>query len=210
MGNNPTKGQAPRPDMNEALMSMKMKARQFERESGKCDKERLKYVTKAKDSLKKGNEEGARLFLELAEQKKHEGHNYLKMSARLEHLAASIKSKTTSVQMVGELDRFTPLLVAQSEAMPVEQLYAQLQNFGSAYDNLDVKGKMMDETIDNTLGEKGSTVKVDQMLKELKTEIQLDMGMAAPNVPIKQTQETKVQEKQSAANDDFFAQLKNL
>jgi len=191
-------------------MSMKMKAKQFERESGKCNKEREKYVVKAKESLRKSNEEGARLFLELAEQKKSEGHNYLKMSARLEHLAANIKSKTNSVQMVQELDKFTPILVMQSETMPVESMYAQLQNFGQAYDNLEVKGKMMDETIDNTLGEKGSTQKVDQMLKELKTEIQLDMGMAAPNIPIKEASQTKVPEKQTAANDDFFAQLKNL
>ncbi len=209
MGNTPTKNQPQPIDMNEALISMKMKGKQFSRESSKCDKERDKHIAKAKETLRKGNEEGARLFLELAEQKKAESMQYLRMSARLEHLAANIKSKNVSMQMVGELDKFTPILQMQAESMPIEELYKKMNAFGSAYDNLTVKGRIMDENMDKTLGEANTSGKVDQMLKELKVECQMDMGMVATPVAQQQTQQKEVQ-KQTAANDDFFNQLKNL
>ena len=207
MGNNP-KAPAQKPiDMNEALMNMKMKSKQFDRESSKSLKESEKNILKAKDHLKKGNEEGAKLFLELAAQKKNESLQYMRMSARLDHLAASIKSKTNSVQMVQELDRFTPLLQMQAENMPIEQMYKNLNQFSQAYDNLTVKGQILDNTMENTLAEKGSTASVDQMMKELQVEIQMEMGMAAPNQPVK---EVNVQPQQTDKNADFFNSLKNL
>jgi len=207
MGNQAGKNQPQPIDMNEALMNMKMKGKQFSRESGKCDKEKDKYIVKAKEALKKGNEEGARLFLELAQQKKSESMNYLRMSARLEHLAANIKSKNASMTMVEELNRFTPILTMQAEALPVEEMYKKLNDFGVAYDNLTVKGKIMDENMENTLGEKGSTAKVDQMLNELKCEIQLDMGIAPAKVEQKEKQAEPVKQDKNA---DFFNELKNL
>ena len=207
MGNNP-KAPAQKPiDMNEALMNMKMKSKQFDRESSKSLKESEKNILKAKEHLKKGNEEGAKLFLELAAQKKNESLQYMRMSARLDHLAASIKSKTNSVQMVQELDRFTPLLQMQAENMPIEQMYKNLNQFSQAYDNLTVKGQILDNTMENTLAEKGSTASVDQMMKELQCEIQMEMGMAAPNQPVK---EVNVQPQQTDKNADFFNSLKNL
>ena len=197
--------QGPAPiDMNDALINMKMKSKQFERESNKCEKEEKKCIVKAKESLKKGNEEGAKLFLELAAQKKTEGHNYLRMSARLEHLAGQIKSKSKSLEMVDELARFTPLLNYQAEQMPVEQMYQKMQDFSTAYDNMTVKGKMIDETTEQVLGEKGSTTKVDQMMKELKAEISLEIGGVMP-VQEKNQQANTISEKK----DTFFDDLKN-
>ena len=207
MGNNP-KAPAQQPiDMNEALMNMKMKSKQFSRESTKAEKEREKNIVKAREQLKKGNEEGAKLFLELATQKKSESMQYMRMAARLDHLAANIKSKSNSVQMVQELDRFTPLLNMQAENMPIEQMYQNLNQFSNAYDNLVVKGQILDNTMENTLSEKGSTASVDQMMKELQCEIQMEMGMAAPNQPIK---EVNAQPQQNNKNEDFFNSLKNL
>ena len=112
--------------------------------------------------------------------------------------------------MMGELDKFTPLLQMQADSMPIEQLYNKMNAFGQAYDNMTVKGKMVDETMENTLGEKNTGVHVDQMLKELKAEIQMDMGMVAQPVSTKNTQQETQKKETTNANNDFFNQLKNL
>ena len=51
--------------MVEVLLQMKMKSKQFMRESNKSLKEKETYYKKAKESMRKGNEEGARMFLEM-------------------------------------------------------------------------------------------------------------------------------------------------
>lgn len=96
--------------MTDMLINMKMKAKMFERESNKSEKEKKKQLEKAKACLKKGNEEGAKLFCDLAQQKHSEQMQYMKMSVRLEVLAGQIKSKTNSMEMMNSLNQFTPFL----------------------------------------------------------------------------------------------------
>ena len=84
------------PDINEVLSNMRMKAKTFHRESAKSIKEKKTYVDKAKKCLQQGNEEGARLFLESANNKDSESMKYLKIANRLEALSAKVGSNYKS------------------------------------------------------------------------------------------------------------------
>jgi charged multivesicular body protein 1 len=110
----------PKMDMTDMLINMKMKAKMFERESNKAEKEKKKQLDKAKLCLKKGNEEGARLYCDLAQQKHNESMQYMKMSHRLEVVAGQIKSKTKSMELMDSLNQFTPFLQQASAEMPLE------------------------------------------------------------------------------------------
>lgn len=78
------------PDLNDVLAQMRMKGKMFHRESQKCLKEKKTFVDKAKKCLQQGNEEGARLFLESANNKDSESMKYLKIANRLEALSAKV------------------------------------------------------------------------------------------------------------------------
>ena len=93
MGGQQTKKQ---PDLNEVLSSMRMKSKMFHRESQKALKEKKTYVDKAKKCLQQGNEEGAKLFLESANNKDSESMKYLKVANRLEALAGKVGSNFKS------------------------------------------------------------------------------------------------------------------
>jgi len=222
MGQKDSKPNAPPPDPTEVLINMKMKSKMFTREYNKALKEKAKYITKAKQTLKQGNEEGARLFLELAEQKGQESMQYLRMSHRLEVISGQIKSKTKSMELMDSLNQFTPFLQATADSMPLEQLHLNMQRFSNAYDDLTVKGHIMDEGINKTLGEKNSISDTNAMMNALKAEVafemtgevQLQEGAQKQDIglqqQIKQPQQQQQQPQQQNDNDDFYAQLKNL
>lgn len=67
MGNKP---QAPRPTLEDALIEMKINSKRVSRESAKAMKDSQNYMKKAKDALKKNNEEGAKLYLQSAASKR--------------------------------------------------------------------------------------------------------------------------------------------
>jgi charged multivesicular body protein 1 len=79
----------------------------FHRESTRAAKEKKTYYDKAKKALKQGNEEGARLFLESAQQKSSESMKYLKIANRLEALSgkvgANFKSQDVSLKSLNSL-----------------------------------------------------------------------------------------------------------
>ena len=210
MGNENQK-QAPPPkmDMTDMLINMKMKSKMFAREHNKAMKDKKKQLEKAKACLKKGEEEGARLYCDLAQQKHNEGMQYLRMSNRMEVLAGQIKSKTKSMEMVESLNQITPFLQQADADLSLEDMQRNMQAFSKAYDDLAVKGHIMDENMNKVMGEKNTVANTDNMMNQLKAEVAYELtGDVNTNDA---TQQMNQQEQQSnEQNQDFYAQLKNL
>jgi hypothetical protein len=61
---------------------------------------------------------------------------------------------------MNHLSGLTPFLDEAAEKMPLDQMYQKMTAFESAYDQMVVKGKMVSETIENNLAEKGSVTNV--------------------------------------------------
>ena len=180
----------------------------FARESTKATKEKDKYYKQAKEALKKGNEEGARLFLELAQQKESESMQYLRLSHRLEAVSGQLKSQTNSLDLVNSLNQFTPILMQEAHNLPIEKMYKDMQGFSNAYDDLAVKGNILDDGMNKTLGEKGGYKNVDNMMNGLKADVALEMG-ADPQL-LMPNQQQQAQQESNQANNDFYDNLKNL
>merc|ERR1712029_594300 len=120
------------------------------------------------------------------------------MGVRLEALSVQMRSKQNTVEMVGHLDAITPILDMQSTNMPVEQMYMKLEKFNGAYDDLTIKGNILDEGMEKTLGEKGGFKNVDNMMNGLKAEVQQEMGIT-PDLNIQAEQQ-----EQTTANKNFY------
>ena len=193
------------PDLMEVLIGMKMQSKMFLRQAGKALKEKTKYYEMAKKQLKSGNQEGAQMYLELCNQKDAENKQMMRMGVRLETLAVQMKSKQNSVEMVNNLDAITPILEMQSADLPIEQMYMKLENFNTAYDDLTIKGNILDDGMEKTLGQKGGYKNVDNMMNGLKAECAMEMGVN-PEIDMAQQQE----QQQTNANNDFYANLKDI
>merc|ERR1712137_880107 len=177
----------------------------FHRQAEKALKEKQKYYLQAKKQIKAGNEEGAQMYLELCNQKDQENKQMMRMAVRLETIAVQMKSKQNSVEMVNNLNAITPILEMQSLDMPIEQMYMKLENFNTAYDDLTIKGNILDDGMEKTLGEKGGYKNVDNMMNGLKAEVAMEMGVN-PEIDVTQQQ----QQQQTSANNDFYANLKDI
>merc|ERR1712087_252444 len=129
----------------------------------------------------------------------------MRMAVRLETISVQMKSKQNSVDMVNNLDAITPILEMQSADMPIEQMYGKLENFNKAYDDLSIKGNILDDGMEKTLGEKGGYKNVDNMMNGLKAEVNMGMGITPDLDP------TAMQDQQTKqANNDFYNDLKNM
>ena len=196
----------PPPDMNEILIGMKMKSKMFTRSAQKSLKEKGQYYAKAKKQMQSGQEEGARMYQELAQQKDNENKQFMRMGIRLETLQCQIRSKQNSVDMVHNLDGITPILQMQSTDMPIEQMYGKLERFNQSFDDLHIKGAILDEGLEKTMGQPNQTKNVDNMMQGLVAEVQMEQGYN-PNINIEKNQ--NLQQENTNANNDFYADQKN-
>lgn len=65
--------QKPKPTLEDTIIEMKIASKRMHRDSTKSMKESGQYMKKAKEALKKNNEEGAKLYLQSAASKRTEG-----------------------------------------------------------------------------------------------------------------------------------------
>ena len=79
----------------ESLFELKFCAKQLDRLSKKAEKEQKAQERKVKQSLEKGNPEGARIYAENAIRKKNESLNYLRMSGKVDAVASRVKTAQT-------------------------------------------------------------------------------------------------------------------
>lgn len=73
MGVEQTKPNPKRPSLEDNIIEMKLQCKQLERAAKKAEKEEATYKKKAKEALKKNNEEGAKMYLMTAASKRNEG-----------------------------------------------------------------------------------------------------------------------------------------
>ena len=73
MGIEQSKPNPKRPSLEDNIIEMKIQCKQLERAGKKAEKEEANYKKKAKEALKKNNEEGAKMFLMTAASKRNEG-----------------------------------------------------------------------------------------------------------------------------------------
>merc|ERR1712087_1050075 len=110
----------------------------------------------------------------------------MRMAVRLETISVQMKSKQNSVDMVNNLDAITPILEMQSADMSIEQMYMKLEKFNHAYDDLTIKGNILDDGMEKTLGQKDGHRNVDHMMNGLQAELNMEMGVNPQVDPIQQ------------------------
>ena len=214
MGAEPSKPQAKQMDMNDVIFQLKMSAKRFDRERKRSEKEKEKNLKKAKKCLKKGDEEGARLFVMNAQKNMNDRMKYLQMSSRLESMSSTLKSNNSSNEIMAHLsNNVTPILAKQSEAIPLNEMVKNFEKFQESYDKMQVQTNIMSNNFDRMNMGNNQVKSSDELFNQVKAQVDFDMGKEMGIEPTMNdtTPKEKVEDKQEeAALDDYINNLRNL
>ncbi|XP_068121082.1 charged multivesicular body protein 1b-like, partial [Hyperolius riggenbachi] len=81
--------------MEKNLFNLKFAAKELHRNAKKCEKEEKIEKAKIKKAIQKGNMEIARIHAENAIRQKNQEINFLRMSARVDAVAARVQTAVT-------------------------------------------------------------------------------------------------------------------
>ncbi|KAK2528779.1 Chmp1b [Columba guinea] len=141
----------------EHLFNLKFAAKELNRNSKKCDKEEKAEKAKIKKAIQKGNMEVARIHAENAIRQKNQAINFLRMSARVDAVAARVQTAVTMGKISALMDRFE-----------------------HQFETLDVQTQQMEDTMSNTTTLTTPQNQVDMLLQEMADEAGLDLNMELP------------------------------
>ncbi|CAD8046340.1 unnamed protein product [Paramecium primaurelia] len=181
-------------DPMDIQLDLRMTWKRLESESKRSLKEQDKNIAKAKEALKKNNEEGAKLFLQTAMAKKQESENLQKMATRIQFVESQVKSSQANADMMQQLNVVTPIMQQYANTMSVEQLYQNINQFDRALDDIMVQGKVVDQMMNKNSNDFQTNMAVDQMMQQLKKEEALKLQELQPsNMQFQQLQQQQQQ-----------------
>lgn len=191
-------------DMNTAIFQLRMASKRFARESKKAEKEKEKNLKRATDSLKKGDEESARLFTTSAQTNINDAKKFLRMSSRLEMIAQQIKGNHRVAEIVQVVSKnVNPILIQQVDNVDIKDMMKGFQTFQENFDKLTVNANVISDGFDRMPADNAQT-QADDLFNQLKNKFQANSLEEGPQV-LTQAQTTPQQK-----NDDFEKYLNDL
>ena len=201
------------PDMNQVIFQMRMSSKRFLRESSRAQKEKEKNLKNAEACLKKGDEEGAKLYTMNAQNNINDYKKYLTMSSRLDAIAGRIKTNYNSADIIKHLtNNVTPVLTKEAESMNLADLCKNFETFQESFDKMTVNANIMNNNFDKMTSEGNNVENADNLFDQVKNKVQYDMAKEnGIPVELNNTETNKTTDKQKdKALDDYIEDLKKM
>uniref|UniRef100_A0A8C7LWS3 Charged multivesicular body protein 1b n=1 Tax=Oncorhynchus mykiss TaxID=8022 RepID=A0A8C7LWS3_ONCMY len=145
------------------LFNLKFAAKELQRSSKKCDKEEKNVVTEPLSSLQK-----------------NQSVNFLRMSARIDAVAARVQTAVTMNKVTKSMAGVVKGMDATLKSMNLEKISGLMDKFEHQFETLDVQTAQMEDTMSSTTTLTTPQNQVDSLMHELADEAGLDLNMELP------------------------------
>ncbi|KAH9601838.1 Snf7 family [Trypanosoma melophagium] len=154
---------------------LKFVAKQFSKNSTRCEREQKREMAKCKHAMEKGNMDGARIFAQNSIRKKNESLNHLRLAARMDavvsRLDTAIKMKMVTKgmgQMVKGMDKVL-------NSMNPEAISTLMDKFEKQFETMDVTSEYMENAIGQTTATSMPEDEVNTLMAQVADEHGLDI-----------------------------------
>lgn len=197
---------SPEEKMEKSLFNLKFASKNLKRESKKCEKDEKAEKGKVKTAIQKANTEGARIHAENAIRNHNQALNYLRMSARVDAVAARVQTALQTQRVTKNMVTVCRAMEGAMASMNLEKITEMMDRFEQQFENLDVQSNMMESTMQGTTTQFVPENDVNQLMQQQADEAGIELNLALPHAENKTLQTTAVSQKE----DDLSTRLAAL
>uniref|UniRef100_A0A7S2WTG4 Uncharacterized protein n=1 Tax=Rhizochromulina marina TaxID=1034831 RepID=A0A7S2WTG4_9STRA len=199
-----------RVSLEDELINLKMTSKQMISASKKSEKKHKENLAKVKKAIQQGNKEGAQIYAQNAIREKTQALNYLRLSSRLDAVAArletAIRTQQINKAMVGVVQGMGSAL----KSMDVEKISATMTNFEQQFEDMDVRAGYMEGAMNSSTSSATPQEDVDSLIKIVADENQLELGAAFEDAAVPTAKPAEAEQTEAAPQDDLAARLAAL
>jgi len=169
-----------KPNLEDELFNLKFSAKQLARESKKAEKEMDKEKAKVKKAMQEGKTEIAQIHAANAIMHKETAINMLKMSSRVDAVAAKLGASIKMQKVTGSLAQVTKTMGKVLKTMDLGKIQREMDKFEKAFEDTDVMASTVMGTMDSSTSMATPQSEIDLLMQQVADENQLDMSGAMP------------------------------
>ena len=137
--------------LQEEIFNLRMTSKNLNRQAKKAEQEHEKEKLKVKKMIEDNKPDFARVYAETAIRKRNESLRYMKIAAKLDGVAARMKSASMTKENMKTMSKVNSALGTAMKSMDLEKVQAVMDRFEMTSDKLDVMTNTMDGTLDSAL-----------------------------------------------------------
>jgi charged multivesicular body protein 1 len=170
--------------MENHLFNLKFTAKQLARQSKKATKDEGAEKTKLKKAIQQGNLEGARIYAASAIRKKNESINLLRLSSRIDGVAARVQTAITMRKVSQSMAGVVKQMDKAMSAMNLEQISQVMDSFEKQFEDLDVQTGYMEGAMAQSTSQATPQDEVEELMQSVADEHGLELKMELPGTAL--------------------------
>ncbi|VDM24713.1 unnamed protein product [Hydatigera taeniaeformis] len=170
-----------KPTLEDQLFDLKFTSKQLLNFSKKCEKEEKAAKAQLKKSIQAGNMDCSRVYAENAIRKKNEALNYMRMSSRIDAVAARVQTAVTTQSVTASMRNVVSGMSAAMKSMNLEKVSNLMDQFEKEFESLDVQSQVMEGTMSNTTSLNAPSNEVDSLMRETADEAGIELDLNLPS-----------------------------
>ncbi|KAL5103537.1 Charged multivesicular body protein 1b [Taenia crassiceps] len=170
-----------KPTLEDQLFDLKFTSKQLLNFSKKCEKEEKAAKAQLKKSIQAGNMDCSRVYAENAIRKKNEALNYMRMSSRIDAVAARVQTAVTTQSVTASMRNVVNGMSAAMKSMNLEKVSTLMDQFEKEFESLDVQSQVMEGTMSNTTSLNAPSNEVDSLMRETADEAGIELDLNLPS-----------------------------
>jgi charged multivesicular body protein 1 len=171
--------------MENQLFNLKFAAKQLIRQSKKSEKNEKAQKLKLKQSIEKGNMDGARIYAQNAIREKNQALNYLRLSSRIDAVASRVETAIRMRTVTGSMANIVRGMDAALASMDMQRITTVMDKFEQQFEDLDVQANYVENSMNSTTALTTPPDEVDSLISQVADEHGLEIAgkMGAGSVP---------------------------
>merc|ERR1719204_2943467 len=151
----------------------------------------------------------AQIYAQNAIRAKNQSLNYLKLSARMDAVAARVQTAIDMKTLAKDMKSVTRSMDSIMKTMNIEDISKNMDKFEEQFENMDLNAQYMEQAMDTSTSQTTPQSQVGELMSQIADEngIELESKLATVDPLKKQTVQDK---EEDVAEDDLEARLAKL
>merc|ERR1719499_1270280 len=153
--------------------------------------------------------EGAKIYAQNAIRAKNQSLNYLKLSARMDAVAARVQTAIDMKLLSKDMKNVTRSMDSIMNTMNIEDISRTMDKFEEQFEDMDLNAQYMEQTMDQSTAQTTPASQVDELMSQIADENGIDLeSQLAEHDPLKA--KTLANQEVEKEEDDLEARLAKL
>merc|ERR1719373_737794 len=155
--------------------------------------------------------EGAKIYAQNAIRAKNQSLNYLKLSARMDAVAARVQTAIDMKLLSKDMKNVTRAMDSIMKTMNIEDISKNMDKFEQQFEDMDLNAQYMEQAMDTSTAQTTPASQVDELMSQIADENGIDLESKLAEVdPLKAKAQANTQANKDTEPDDLEARLAKL